>query len=225
MARNYAAVPHQYLEEMELLSDAEFGRLIRALLLYSRTGEIMELDGNERWSFPRVRVQEDQFRESYNDAVEQKRKAGRESARKRKQRRSTDSNDGQHRSTVFNGVQQRSTSLNGSNKDKLNKTNINYPPVPNGTGGSRKRQSRFQAPTREQVAQYCAERGNSVNPERFLDYYAAQGWKLSNGCPMKDWKAAVRNWERRDSGQKPQNQRAESATDAFLRIAEEEGCV
>ncbi len=225
MARNYAAVPHQYLEEMELLSDAEFGRLIRALLLYSRTGEVMELDGNERWSFPRVRMQEDKFRESYNDSVEQKRKAGRESAKRRKQQRSTDSNDDEQRSTAFNGVQQCSTPLNGSNKNKINKNNINYPQVPNGTGDSRKRQSRFQVPTCEQIAKYCAERGNNVNPEQFLDYYAAQGWKLSNGVPMKDWKAAVRNWERRDSGQKPKSKQAESATDAFLRIAEEEGCL
>lgn len=224
MARNYAAVPHQYLEEMELLSDAEFGRLIRALLLYSRTGEVMELDGNERWSFPRVRMQEDKFRESYDDAVEQKRRAGRESARKRKERRSTDGNDAQHRSTAFNGVQQRSTPLNGTNKNKINKNNINYPPVPNGTGGSRKRQSRFQAPTHAQVAEYCAERGNNVSPERFVDYYTAQGWKLSNGVPMKDWKAAVRNWERRDFAQNTQK-RAESATDALLRIAEEDGCL
>lgn len=39
MARNYAALPYDYLEEMEALNDAEFGRLTRALLAYSMTGE------------------------------------------------------------------------------------------------------------------------------------------------------------------------------------------
>ena len=33
-----------------------------------------------------------------------------------------------------------------------------------------------------------------------MDYYAAQGWKLSNGNPMKDWRAAVRNWAHRRVG-------------------------
>ena len=32
MPRNYAALPYDYLEEMALLSDEEFGRVCRALL-------------------------------------------------------------------------------------------------------------------------------------------------------------------------------------------------
>ena len=38
MARDYTAVPWEYLDEMEELTDEEFGRLIRALLLYSQRG-------------------------------------------------------------------------------------------------------------------------------------------------------------------------------------------
>jgi len=56
---------------------------------------------------------------------------------------------------------------------------------------------RFSPPSREEVAAYCRERGNRVDPQRFADYYEANGWKVGrNG--MKDWKAAVRTWERRD---------------------------
>ena len=47
-ARNYAALPHEYLEEMDILSDAEFGRLCRALLKYSMTGEEVQLEGAEK---------------------------------------------------------------------------------------------------------------------------------------------------------------------------------
>ena len=54
-------------------------------------------------------------------------------------------------------------------------------------------------PSVEEVRAYCAERGNGVNPGHFVDYYAAQGWRLSNGRVMRDWKAAVRNWEHRDA--------------------------
>ncbi len=66
----------------------------------------------------------------------------------------------------------------------------------------------FKPPTLEEVRGYCQERGNSVDPERFLDYYEARGWML-NKTKMKDWKAAVRTWEAKDklSAPKPQRQR------------------
>lgn len=59
---------------------------------------------------------------------------------------------------------------------------------------------RFTAPTIEDVMAYCKERGNRVDPERFIDYYTSNGWKVGKN-PMKDWKAAVRTWERREPKQ------------------------
>lgn len=53
---------------------------------------------------------------------------------------------------------------------------------------------RFTPPSAEDVKAYCLERGNSVNAERFVGFYASKGWKVGNQ-PMKDWKAAVRTWE------------------------------
>lgn len=57
---------------------------------------------------------------------------------------------------------------------------------------------RFSPPLPDQVNSFAAENGLSVDGQEFCDYYAAQGWKLSNGNPMKDWMAAARNWSRRD---------------------------
>ena len=62
----------------------------------------------------------------------------------------------------------------------------------------------FAPPTVDEVRAYCLERNNAINAEAFIDYYTAQGWRLSNGQPLKDWKAAVRNWERRDSNRSSQ---------------------
>lgn len=50
-------------------------------------------------------------------------------------------------------------------------------------------------PTLEEVKAYCKERKNKVDPERWFDYYTSNGWKVGKN-PMKDWKAAVRTWER-----------------------------
>lgn len=60
--------------------------------------------------------------------------------------------------------------------------------------------SRFSPPTVEEVRAYCQSRGNSIDPERFVDYYRASGWKRNGNVPVKDWQACVRNWERREKG-------------------------
>lgn len=54
---------------------------------------------------------------------------------------------------------------------------------------------RFVPPTVAEVTSYCQERGNRVNPEAFVDFYASKGWMVGKN-PMRDWKAAVRTWER-----------------------------
>lgn len=57
---------------------------------------------------------------------------------------------------------------------------------------------RFTPPSVDEVAAYCQERGNAVDAQRFVDFYASKGWKVGS-AGMKDWRAAVRNWERQDN--------------------------
>ena len=54
-------------------------------------------------------------------------------------------------------------------------------------------------PTVEDVEAYCREKGYKIDAENFVDYYARQGWKLSNGQKVADWTACVRTWVRRDN--------------------------
>ena len=58
-----------------------------------------------------------------------------------------------------------------------------------------KPQKRFTKPTIEEVEAYCQERNKGVDAQRWYDYYSSNGWKVGKN-PMKDWKAAVRTWER-----------------------------
>ena len=55
----------------------------------------------------------------------------------------------------------------------------------------------MKRPTLEEVKAYCSERKNSVDAQRFVDYYTANGWKVGKN-PMRDWRAAVRTWERNE---------------------------
>ena len=60
---------------------------------------------------------------------------------------------------------------------------------------SKNKRKRFVPPTLDEVKEYCQERNNNVDPERFIDYYESNGWLVGKN-KMKDWKAAVRSWER-----------------------------
>lgn len=74
-----------------------------------------------------------------------------------------------------------------------------------------KRVRNFVPPTFEEVRNYCIERNNNVDPERFVDFYSSKGWMVGKN-KMKDWKAAVRTWERKDGKQEHSERSVKDAT-------------
>lgn len=61
-------------------------------------------------------------------------------------------------------------------------------------------QKAFTPPTLEEVTAYCNERGNTVDPKRFLEYFEAGNWTDGNGKKVKNWKQKIITWERMDKG-------------------------
>lgn len=59
----------------------------------------------------------------------------------------------------------------------------------------KKERNIFIRPSLEEVKKYCEERRNGVDPQRWFDYYTSNGWKVGRNS-MKDWKAAIRTWEK-----------------------------
>lgn len=53
----------------------------------------------------------------------------------------------------------------------------------------------FVKPTLEEVTEYCKERKNGIDPQTFIDFYESKGWLIGKN-KMKDWKAAIRTWEK-----------------------------
>ena len=211
MARNYAALFHEYLDEMADLTDAEFGRLARALLVYSRTGEFPALNGNERLFKRRVIMQEDRAQESYVQVVEKNRANGQLGGRPRKTRE-TQRNPEKPTETQNNPQKPKETQKTQIEIESEIKTEINTP-LPNGNKGSKAatpptRETRFSPPSLDEVQAYIAERGSAVDAQQFVDFYASKGWMVGKNR-MKDWKAAVRTWEKRrkeEAGEQPTKQ-------------------
>lgn len=88
--------------------------------------------------------------------------------------------------------------------------------------GESKKRKRFIAPTIEEVEAYSMERNSRVNVEKFFDYYTANGWVQGKGKPIKDWKAAFRNWERRDEEERPKGNVVELTKGQQARAAQNE---
>ena len=190
MARAFLKVYFDFMERTRELNDNERGRLLLAMLDYARTGDIPELKGNERFCFSTFKVDIDRDCANYASKVNNGSKGGRP-AQNGKPKKSENN---------LNKPNESENNLNAKNKNKKEekeeeedkKENIKRK-SPDGLA-----RSRFIPPSIEEVKAYCQEHHNGIDAARFVDYYTSNGWRVGKQ-PMKDWKAAVRNWERRQT--------------------------
>ena len=93
--------------------------------------------------------------------------------------------------------------------------------VPDTNVGHNTHTKKFTPPTVDQVAEYCKERRNGIDAQRFVDYYTSNGWMVGRN-KMKDWKATVRTWERTQNNGKTPKFEERNYTEAELnaRIAD-----
>ena len=84
----------------------------------------------------------------------------------------------------------------------LSEGNANHKPITNNhkplTIVKDKGGQRFTPPTLSEVIDYCNQRANSIDPQRFVDHYSANGWMRGKN-KIKDWKACIRTWEQNDN--------------------------
>ena len=182
MATEYFCAYHSYLDAMEPLTDAERGRLFVACLEYSKSGATRHLSGNERFVFPMLRAQIERDKAAYQERCKTNRANGIKGGN------ATATDRGQSLPTA---TDRPPTPPKTKEKEK-EKENNSPPVLPNGNTAPK---GRMTPPTVDEVAAYCQERGNGIDPEAFVDFYASKGWMVGKN-PMKDWKAAVRTWER-----------------------------
>lgn len=191
----------------------EKGQLFEAILDYGEYGVIPEVDGavGVAWDFIQQRLDRDTGR--YDEKVEQTKYAVavREAKKKgiqlppfekwrplsdeERERLLSDDNERYPNSTTISTSNSTSISNSTENKESV----AVEPPT----------RHRFVPPTVDEVRAYCSEKGYSVDPERFVAHYTSNGWRVGKN-PMRDWKASVRTWVRKDNP----NGRAEKSTGA-----------
>ena len=99
--------------------------------------------------------------------------------------------DKRYISILKGGIKEK---LKGGIKENLkdNNTSINNTSI---IKEKIKKRKSFIVPTIIEIEDYCRLRGNEINAEQFYDFYQSKGWMVGK-TKMKDWKAAIRNWER-----------------------------
>lgn len=88
---------------------------------------------------------------------------------------------------------------------------------------SNKETGRFKKPSIEEIRSYCLEKSSRVDPEQFFNFYESKGWMVGKNH-MKDWKAAVRTWEKREKEvpqRKRENTHKESVLEHNLKVMDE----
>ena len=200
MAREYVCLYHSYLKSVEPLNDAERGRLFTACLTYSMTGAEPDLRGNERFVWPTIREQIDRDTKKYSDFC----KKQQENIRKRWD------------TTVYDGTSGIPDDTKHTKEKEKEKENILSSPNVEDSIARTPARKRFTPPTLSEVTAYCRERQNAVDPQRFIDYYTANGWEVGKNS-MKDWKAAVRTWEGKQRDTAPAQRSSLDETRAVLR--------
>ena len=176
MAREYFCAYYSYLTSMKNLSDAECGRLFRALLQYGAGDKSINLQGRESIAFDFMAAQMDRDNEAY-EARCQKNK----------------DNILQRYSNEYERNRSYTKPTKEKEKEKKNNKERTTNVVP----------KKDFPPTVEQVAEYCRDRCNGIDAESFVDYYTARGWVYNGKQPMKDWRAAVRTWEKKRQAEQP----------------------
>ena len=183
-----------YLAKTAKLTDEEVGRLFRALINYHANGVVADLNGRESIAFDFIKEDIDKDEAAYAKKCKQ----ASENRRKALSNNATD----------VDGGQQTLTDVDGGDKYNKNKKNI----IKDNNSSSKNivPLKRFVPPTEDEVELYCVERRNHVNAQKFVDYYSSNGWKVGRN-PMKDWKAAVRTWERSEFTEKDYQREMESS--------------
>lgn len=96
--------------------------------------------------------------------------------------------------SIYAGRNSINVGRNSQSKGKESRGKENIEPPLSPLEGE-KPHKQFIQPTIEEVVKYCLERKNGIDAQRFVDFYESKGWMIGKN-KMKDWKAAVRTWEK-----------------------------
>lgn len=206
MSRNNFTFYRSFAEGLKGVDDATFRRLVTAIMEYALDDEEPELSGIENTVFLAWKANID----ASNKRKDNGKLGGRPSSENH--RLSDEKPLVSDVETI--GYEGENHRLEGTKPNIKEKEKENIKVKEKEKENSKENKGgRFAPPSLDEIKDYCLERNNKVDPEGFYDFYQSKGWKVGNS-PMKDWKAAIRTWEKRDNRASPQKEKFD--LDAYL---------
>ena len=186
------------LPAIEAMTDSQAGKLLKALCRYRRGLEVPTLSGSVHTAFILMSQMIDRDDEKFIKTVEARREAGRKgglaSGVSRSKTKQSEANEAKP------SKRSESESESVSVSDSVSVTSLQDVVVERACARDTTKTTSLDAykkPTVEEVAAYCRDHNYGIDPAAFVDYYEANGW-MCGRSHMKDWKAAVRTWDRKE---------------------------
>ena len=213
-----------FYEAISCLDDATRLQCYDAVASYAITGIDPELNGVAKAIFALIKPQIDANNKRYNNGckgAEYGKKGGRpvtknpigdndENPIGDTSKNPIGDNDENPKETP-NEKENENVNENENEKEKENES----PSETKREKQAKEKRLRFSAPSVDEVRDYCRERGNSIDAETFVDFYASKGWKVGNS-PMKDWQSAISTWEKRECRASPREKPASFNANDYL---------
>jgi len=213
--KNSFVLYNSFYEPIRDLTLEEKGKLLDVFFQYQIDGKIPELSPAVKMAFGFIKPHFDRDFEKWENIKKKRSEAGKRGAKA--------INDQRSQQNPTNIEQTPTTSAKPANADTCQQTPINpakpanadtcqqsstKPAVNVNVNVIKKKNIKkkknieeiFLKPTIPEIEKYCKERKNNIDPHCFYDHYESNGWKINKNS-MKDWKATVRNWERRNKVQ------------------------
>ena len=196
---------------IEKMSNEQAGELIKAIYAYQKDPDAVPQDPALAFVFELIKQQLDADSQRYKEACAARSEAGKKGGRPK-----TNASD---KKQMVSEESKKSKCF--SKKAKKADNEYDNDLKENTLEGVKEK--RFAPPTLENVSGYCREMGyTNVDAARFIDFYTSNGWMVGKNR-MKDWKAAVRNWDRREKNPQRQDGAAEVAKKNRFHNLEEHG--
>ena len=191
---------------IEKMSNEQAGELIKAIYAYQKDPDAVPQDPALAFVFELIKQQLDADSQRYKEACAARSEAGKKGGRPK-----ANASEESKKSKCFSEKAKKADNDNEYDNDLKENTIDGV------------KEKRFAPPTLENVSEYCQEMGyTNVDAARFIDFYTSNGWMVGKNR-MKDWKAAVRNWDRREKNPQRQDGAAEVAKKNRFHNLEEHG--
>lgn len=198
---------------IEKMSNEQAGELIKAIYAYQKDPDAVPEDPALVFVFELIKQQLDADSQRYKEACAARSEAGKKGGRPKA--------NASDKKQMVSEESKKSKCFSEKAKKADNDNEYDNDLKENTIDGVKEK--RFAPPTLENVSEYCREMGyTNVDAERFIDFYTSNGWMVGKNR-MKDWKAAVRNWDRREKNPQRQDGAAEVAKKNHFHNLEEHG--